>query len=383
MKAEKTALLENKILTDQELKLAGERDKKSKQQFKAIHSKLESVESEKSFLEKTLKDINDELAAKNLEIDKMKSETNELNEQLMTIKYEHDLTVHQLKDVRVEYQKCHEREMDVKERWVLCKSQIDDANVKLTSKLEEILNLNKKIQKLEKHVRELQRDLERSEDVLKDTRDDLKTFTRDNKLQKDELRENEVRFGKMKGQMDKILRERDLIANQMLRRTDESELLEKEVSMLKMTIEKGNGMYSERLDDIKLMRTEIKSLRSQVNVLKRGLENTADMRHEVLKLHRKLNQERVKAKVLEEELSTPKNVHHWRKLGRFDPKRMDLMKKMQLLQRKSLVQSAKVMKSEEIIEALEEKIRVLEKGLAGKKSCVEVQTKLMVTRVSN
>ena len=373
---------EKKILMAQELKLAVEHDKRCRRNMKNLHSKLESVESEKSFLEKSLKDVSDDLVAKTQEIESMGDEMEETNRQLMNIRREHEVTIHQLKDARVEYQKCHEREFDIKDRWMKCKSQIDDTNNKLTGKIEEIANLQKKIQRFEKKVRELQRDLERSEDVLKLTRDEVKTIRLENKNQKDELRENDARFTKMKGQLDKILRERDLTANQMMRRTDESELLESKVSMLKMTIERSNGMYHDRLEDIKMMTNEIKNLRSQANVLKRALENTADMRHEVLKLHRKLNQERVKAKVLEQEMATPMNVHRWRKLTRFDSKRMDSLKKSQLLQRKLLKQAASIAKSEEIIEALQGKIALMEVELHKRKQAVDVHTKLMVTRVS-
>lgn len=382
MKAEKTALEESKMMLDRALKMSVEKERKAHQTLKNLHARLESVESEKSFLEKSMKELNDDLNAKTVEVQKLRLEMDEVNGQLKNLRHEHNLAVHQLKDLRADYQKCREREADVKDRLTLCKSQVNDANDKLTMKLEEIGNLQKKIQKLDKKIRELHRDLETSEDVLKLTRDEVKTVRTENKIHKDELRENDCRFTKMKGQLDKLLRERDLMANQMLRRTDESELLDREVTMLKHTIERSNGMYSDRLDDIKMMTNEIKSLRSQSNVLKRALQNTADMRHEVMKLHRKLNQERVKAKVLQEEMATPMNVHRWRKLSRFDPKRMDLLKKTQKLQQRALLEATKVAKSETIILALQKKVEILEKELKQQR-CVETHKKLMVTRVSS
>jgi hypothetical protein len=70
-------------------------------------------------------------------------------------------------------------------------------------------------------------------------------------------------------------------------------------------------MYNERLSDIDLLKIEIKNLRTKCDVLQKGLSNTADMRKEVLLLHRKWNQERVRSKVLMEEMNTPMNIHRY------------------------------------------------------------------------
>lgn len=71
----------------------------------------------------------------------------------------------------------------------------------------------------------------------------------------------------------------------------------------------GESQYTKRMEDIRLLKIEIANLRSQRNLLTRGLANTADMRQEVLQLHRVLTQERVKTKSLEEEMTTPMNIH--------------------------------------------------------------------------
>lgn len=100
--------------------------------------------------------------------------------------------------------------------------------------------------------------------------------------------------------------------------------------MLRFT---GNSQYRNRLEDIALLKIEIGNLRSQKNLLSRGLANTVDMRQEVLQLNRDLTQERVKAKALEQEMMTPMNIHRWRKLTGKDPNRMDLIVKIQTLQK--------------------------------------------------
>lgn len=74
-------------------------------------------------------------------------------------------------------------------------------------------------------------------------------------------------------------------------------------------------------------------MRYRNQMLARGLYNTMDMRQEVLQLHRELTQERVKSKALEEEMSTPMNIHRWRRLSGKDPEKMDLIVKIQTLQK--------------------------------------------------
>lgn len=74
-------------------------------------------------------------------------------------------------------------------------------------------------------------------------------------------------------------------------------------------------------------------MRSQRNLLARGISNTVDMRQEVLQLNRVIVQERVRAKALENEMTTPMNVHRWRKLSGIDPDKAQLLTKIQTLQK--------------------------------------------------
>lgn len=381
IKSEKSILEENLNFVEKDLKLSTARGRKAAQTIKMIHTRLETIQSEKLYLEESMKELNDIVKGKDQEIIQSKSKLDEVNKELSYTKHEYNLSVKQLNEARVDFQKCHEKEADYKDRNRKCRHQVEDMTSKLLSKITENSNLFKNIKTLEKRNRELKSDLEHCRDVQKMIQDELKSVRLDNKNCKETLRENDVWFIKMKSGMDKLLRERDLVANQMIRRTDEIELLGKESSALKASIEQGKASYNDRLKDIELMKNEILNLRSQCNVLKRSLENTTDMRQEVLQLHRELNQERVQSKVRQQEIRTPMNVHRWRKLEQFDKKRMNLMKKFRILQQKSLQQTSMVKKSEEIIKTLEAKIELIEKEKS-RMTGVKVHEKLMLTRVN-
>jgi myosin heavy subunit len=329
----------------------------------------------------SIKDLKDDIVEKTSRIEAIRLQMEEANAELARYKHEYNVVVASMKDAQADYRRCHEKESDVLDRLTKLKKQVEDTNNSLTAKMIEIVNLQKKINKMDKTNRELTRDLQLCGEVVTQTRDEVKTVRVENKAHKEALRASDVRIVKMKNQMDKILRERDLIANQMLRRTDENEVLDKEVSSLKLTVQRGDGRYNDRLDDISMLKNEVKSLRLQRDALKRALQNTTDMRHEILVLHRKLNQERVKGKVLGSEVVTPMNVHRWRKLRHGDPARAEMLNKCQLLQKKALLNTQKLAKSEEVIAALKAKIEILESEV-DRRLMGKMQEKLQITRVS-
>lgn len=380
MKQERQSILEEKAHITSDLKSCRESEKKANSNMKKLQSNLEVVEAEKLFLSESLKNLSEDFEAKKKLFEKVKQELSEAQEQIAHYKHEYSTALKNLKDTRADFQRCIEREADIKDRMVKCKSQVEDTSEKLATKIEEVVTLMKKIQKLEKTNRETKRDLERSQDSLTQTRAEAKDLRHENKIQKDELRENDTRFVRMKGQLDKMLRERDLLANQMFRKSDENGILEQKVSTLKMSLDRGDSMYQKRIEDIKIMKNEVQGLQSQNDVLKRGLENTFDLRHETLQLYRKLNQEKVRCKALEEEMLTPMNVHRWRKLGCKDPDRMTLIRKCHRYQKHSFRQMLKLSRYEGTIKEMEEKNSNLQNELK-RFSKVNIQEKLVETKV--
>jgi predicted nuclease with TOPRIM domain len=114
---------------------------------------------------------------------------------------------------------------------------------------------------------------------------------------------------KLKKQLDNLISEKELVTTQITRKCEEIELLNQKINMMQLALDRSNSQYNDRLEDIKFLKIEIKNLRSQRNLLARGSANTADMRQEVLQLNRVLIQERVRARALENEMTTPMNVH--------------------------------------------------------------------------
>ncbi|GLG96888.1 Coiled-coil domain-containing protein 147, partial [Gryllus bimaculatus] len=117
-------------------------------------------------------------------------------------------------------------------------------------------------------------------------------------------------------------------------------LYREDAALLEAALQKGETQYTQRLEDIRLLKIEVRRLRNEKVLLQRSLDNMAKLRKEVFHLERDLTRERQKTRALEEELQNPLNVHRWRKLQGTDPCTFDLIEKVQLLQKRLLAQAA-------------------------------------------
>ena len=347
-----------------------------------LSNRVEELESEKSFLNDNIKGLYDEMKAKMQLVEKTKALAEEATEQVSFYKHENNLSLKRYKDAESELQKNIEKVQDTKDRWHQCKSQIDDANEKISSKVTEIIGLTKKINRIEKRGRELKRDYENIQVMFKKNLFELKNARIENKKYKDAIRDNEQSFIKLKSQMIKIVHDKDLIATQMICKIDENNVLRCKNSLLNSIVDRGNKMYKERVDDISMMKHKIIKFKSECDILKNGLANNADMRHDIFQLHRKLNQERIKSNAIEQEMLTPMNTHRWRKLSFRNERQMCLMVKYQRLQKKLLKQTAQMAKSDDLIEMYNKKVSFLEQSLVRHSTNV-IQEKILLTRVKN
>ncbi|XP_055619177.1 cilia- and flagella-associated protein 58 [Toxorhynchites rutilus septentrionalis] len=245
---------------------------------------------------------------------------------------------------------CMKENEGIKERMKNAVHSVDQLKDENNTRVAELFKANKTIDKIEKEKQSLKMEVQNISTTLQHTKSELSEKIMENSRLNKTLTEDAASMIRLKKQLDGTINEKDLIKAQLTQRVDEINTLTEKLSMVSMALDRGESQYRDRLDDIRLLKIEISNLRSQRNLLTRGLANTADMRQEVLQLHRVLNQERVKAKALEDEMLTPMNVHRWRKLTGKDPEKMDLIVKVQTLQRRVLYQSVAVSEQEKTID---------------------------------
>jgi len=75
-----------------------------------------------------------------------------------------------------------------------------------------------------------------------------------------------------------VVKERDLIGTQLVRRNDEVSLLYQKINIFKMTLHKGELQYNDRLEDIRVLKLVIRQQRCKNNMLERGTEAVDDLR---------------------------------------------------------------------------------------------------------
>lgn len=197
----------------------------------------------------------------------------------------------------------------------------------------EILRQNKHIEKVEKEKQLILKDVQSLQVQLQHTRSEMKEKQMDCDRLTKSINESEDRNRALDKQLEGSNNQRDVLNVKLMEHAGEIAQLNEKLTNAQSALNRSEVQYANRLDDIRLLKIEISNLRSQSNTISRGLANTTDMRQEVLQLNRSLTQERIKIKALEQEMTTPMNVHRWRELQGKDPDKMELIDKVQTLQK--------------------------------------------------
>ncbi|XP_031166935.1 cilia- and flagella-associated protein 58 [Sander lucioperca] len=159
-----------------------------------------------------------------------------------------------------------------------------------------------------------------------------------------------------KKQLEQVIRERDNLGKQLLHRNDERALLYEKIRIQQSILSKGDFHYNQRMDDIRLLKLEIKRLQRKKSILDKTVPNTEDLRRELFHLQRELLRERTRNSVLEEQLK-PINIHRWRRLEGSDPGKYELIQKIQSLQ-KRLIAKTQELEEHELLLQEKEKLYV-------------------------
>lgn len=74
-----------------------------------------------------------------------------------------------------------------------------------------------------------------------------------------------------------MINERDILGTQLIRRNDELALLYEKIKIQQSTLNKGEVQYAQRLDDIRILKLEIKKMRRERGILSRSVANIEDV----------------------------------------------------------------------------------------------------------
>ncbi|TDG43605.1 hypothetical protein AWZ03_009956 [Drosophila navojoa] len=153
--------------------------------------------------------------------------------------------------------------------------------------------------------------------------------------------------------LEEVSKEKMLVGQQIIRRNCELHVLQEKLSMLQMAMSRGTTQYHQRVEDIRLLKTEINNLRMTNACLQRSITNTANMRQEMVRIERQLVRERLNVAAFTEEMKYPYRIHRWRVLVGRDPSKYQLIRKIQVLLKRNIKLSVERLNMEHKVEAMQ------------------------------
>ncbi|CAF2661846.1 unnamed protein product [Rotaria sp. Silwood2] len=159
--------------------------------------------------------------------------------------------------------------------------------------------------------------------------------------------------------LKKAISERHVLGTQLVRRNDELALLYEKLKIQQSVVNSGELQYKTRLEDIRILKLELKKLSHENSNLLDKLSHTDDLKRELFHSQRELICERTRSRTLEEELQNPMNIHRWRKLEGSDPSTFELIQKVQLLQKRLIQKTEEVVQKDLLIQEREQSYAAL------------------------
>ncbi|XP_023292257.2 cilia- and flagella-associated protein 58 [Lucilia cuprina] len=266
----------------------------------------------------------------------LKRTISDLESQYAKLKTQHDVIINESNAHLRAIQTLNEDKTKLKFSIENLQNAIETLKGKVSYRDGEIGKLQLQIDKMEKERRLLKNDLRNAQLSQQQTKAELYEKRKENdtfcKAQQDE----EKKLQRLKRELDNMINEKNSVCSALTKKEEQYYQLKVEMENLQRSHDLLQAEFSQNREDMKLMRTEIKNLVTERNVLRKDRENAADLRHEMLQMHRMLNQERIKARALQEEMMTPMNIHRWRNLRGKDPEKSDLINRIQMLRKQLL-----------------------------------------------
>ncbi|CAK9800095.1 Cilia- and flagella-associated protein 58 [Anthophora quadrimaculata] len=247
----------------------------------------------------------------------------------------------------------HDEIQELKNKLKVLNHQIEQLKEDIVTKEGQLIKEEFLRSMVEKEKEGLKVDLQSSRNDVSELKRDIESMKREEKSLRQVILKAESDIGRHKKDIDNVMNERDILGTQLVRRNDELSLQYSRIKVLHGTLQRGEVQYNHRLEDIRLLKLEVKKLRTEKTLLEKNIANMSDLRQEVFHLNRDLTRERLKVMALEEEVQTPLNIHRWRKLEGSDPATYELLKKIQILQKRVIRMAADIIEKEKKIKDTE------------------------------
>uniref|UniRef100_A0A8C8AGH3 Cilia and flagella associated protein 58 n=1 Tax=Otus sunia TaxID=257818 RepID=A0A8C8AGH3_9STRI len=259
--------------------------------------------------------------------------------------------------------------------------QVDQLKEEITGKEAALVKAHLEHQQTEKEKESLKTELLKMKKQALETKHFIENQEADERKLLKIIAEADAERLKQKKECDQvgISNLRDILGSHLVRRNDEVALLYEKIKIQQSILNNGETQYQQRIEDIRLLKLEIKKLRREKAILGKSVANVEELRQEVHHMQKELLKEQTRCKVLEEELENPLNVHRWRKLEASDPSTYELIQKIQRLQKQLISKTGEVIEKELLLQE-KEKLYVELKHILARQPGPEAAEQLQLYR---
>uniref|UniRef100_A0A8D0GWV4 Cilia and flagella associated protein 58 n=1 Tax=Sphenodon punctatus TaxID=8508 RepID=A0A8D0GWV4_SPHPU len=231
--------------------------------------------------------------------------------------------------------------------------QVDQLKEEITGKEAALVKVHLDHQRIEKEKESLKAELLKMKQQALETKHFIEKQEAEQRKLLKIISEADAERMRQKKELDQVISERDILGSQLVRRNDELALLYEKIKIQQSILNKGEMQYRQRVEDIRLLKLEIKKLRREKGILGKSVANVEELRQEVYHMQKELLKERTRCRALEEELENPMNVHRWRKLEASDPSTYELIQKIHMLQKRLIGKTEEVVEKELLLQEKE------------------------------
>ena len=191
------------------------------------------------------------------------------------------------------------------------------------------------------------------------------------------ISEAEAERARQRKDYEMVINERDILGNQLIKRTDELHLLYEKIKIQQSGLAKGKIKYQQVNNTVNELRDEISQTKKDTILAKGEVKCIDELKKESISLYKEVQEERLKASILNEELKKKMNYHKWKELEGKDPVTYNMIMKINSLQRRLIAKTEELAEKDVLIKE-KETLYVELKNILAKQSGPEVAEKLEV-----
>ncbi|CDQ57558.1 unnamed protein product [Oncorhynchus mykiss] len=167
---------------------------------------------------------------------------------------------------------------EMKRKLKIMNHQIDQLREEINSKESALVKEHLEFQRVEKEKEALKAELQKMKQQAQETKQFIDNQEAEERKLLKIISDADAERLRQKKELDQVISERDILGTQLVRRNDELALLYEKIKIQQSMLNKGEIQYNQRVEDIRLLKMEIKKLRREKGILAKTVANVEDLR---------------------------------------------------------------------------------------------------------